>query len=67
MLQPGGEPDLPLETFRTSDLSQLRMEGLERSQAIVLRVTHEIDRGHAPAPEPAATGGSIGGASLPRR
>jgi hypothetical protein len=51
MLQPSGQPDLPLEALRAEDLAQLRMKDLEGDGAIVPHIPGEIDRGHAPAPE----------------
>ena len=51
MLQPGGEPDLPLEPLGAERRGELRMEQLERDRAVVLEVLGQPDRGHAAAAE----------------
>ena len=49
VLEPGGEPDLPLEALRAERGRQLGMEQLERHRAIVLQVLRQEHGGH-PAP-----------------
>src|SRR6185312_12040388 len=51
MLQVGGEADLSLEPFRSKCRRKVRVEHLERHQAVVLEVTSEEYGGHAPATE----------------
>ncbi|MBX6331397.1 MAG: hypothetical protein IRY91_06100 [Gemmatimonadaceae bacterium] len=51
VLQPRGEPDLPLEAGGAERLGDLGVEHLERDRAVVLAVAGEIDRGHSPAAE----------------
>src|SRR5687767_2776561 len=50
MLELGGEADLALEAFG-AQRTELGPEHLERHRAVVLEVTGEIDRSHAPAPK----------------
>ena len=49
VLEPGGEPDLPLEALRAERGRQLGMEHLERHRAVVLQVLRQEHGGH-PAP-----------------
>ena len=64
MLEPGGEPDLPLEALGAEGGGKLGEEDLERDRAVVLEVLGEVDRGHAAAPELALEGVAVGESRL---
>jgi hypothetical protein len=51
MLKPGGQLDLTLETLGAKRCGKVGMQHLDGDGPIVLDVTREIDRGHAPATE----------------
>jgi hypothetical protein len=51
MLQPGGQPDLPLEPLGAQRRGQLGQEDFQRDRPVVPEVLGQVDRGHAPAAE----------------
>ena len=56
MLEPGGEPDLPLEPAGADGRGHLREQYLQRDGAVVLQVPGEVDDGHPAATELALEG-----------
>ena len=51
MLQPGGDPDLALESLGPERGRDVRIEHLEGDEPVVLEVARQVDGGHSATPE----------------
>ncbi len=60
MLQPSGQPDLPLKPFGAQRDCQLGVEDLESHGTVVTKVAREKDGRHAAATELALDGVAVG-------